>query len=1157
MKSVAHPIVAMVSLALLASSLLVSVDPDNSIAAPPRAENERAATALLERRPDVDRPTLGQAETPPAAQRSAETLVPDPVKGSTAIALDVTAEAVLNGVDSVVQERTRRVAGPTVKVGVIGFFDATLLSQQIRKGDLPTIPAAQRACFLRTGTCRFGTPGARTSNLVSATIYGRRPSIELYLVEAASLPAMRRAVNWLADKGVQVVVPMALVPWDDSGDGTGPAGRLLADATDKGMYVVAAAGDSGVDGQYNYFNGSYYRWRWSDTDGDDWGEFRAGDESLGAYCGSLYGLRWSDWNGRATDYDLYVSDATITDNGIIDGTDRRLIGGRNQSKKGVEPIEANDFRWLCNHDPKRGPVYDKDGDNLVSLWVRRTGRSTETSRGDVLELMVLNGSVEYATGIGNVQDPWAVAADPGVITAGATLANDHYAWFSPLGPTNDRRLKPEVVASGCYRFTTRARCDPENSEGKDTFRSTAIAAGAAASTIAGFVRDFDISDARDLRWLIRTYVDHDMPDAPGPAITKWPNARYGYGQLLSVAAPSDARPPVSPPWTGSLTVRSPSGTAAQLDRTFSTVTPEVMREPEFDDALSPRFVTITVTGARRAGTVEIWGRGQTPSAAVAARFEKSTGTQTRTIAVRDAIGLWVRATTGGNVSVRLGIPFPGTGSSYAAIDEPILVRQKSDGPLPAGEEMSSLQIPDVYLLGTTPIFALTVHSPSQAGVLKYQNTVWFRFQAGPTVTFYGSGPLWTRLKSSVPITVDLEVFALQDGGQGAWRRVRSDRRATLEAGVDRTLDLGPLTTGTSGTADVLVQVATTAASRGTVSMVDTSGHVRHLFSHRSGTDSIGTIVRTQDGKVTLRSTSAMKVRFTVLAQSTAVAALSDMEPPPSKLIGTPHISADGSVIVVNDTQGSARTVRVWNRAAGTLRMLDTDPGPSTTSNATVAGVSADGSVVAYTIAGTPASLVIHHLDTDARDVYPLPSIYADAPFLMATGDLSVFVRPGTARTFRINGAVLDEVNLTGWEIEAINADGNRLIARAEDYTYSLLDLSGNVISTLPTNAIPVLSGDGQSYVTRNTEVVTGATIRRLCPNDVQLYQYRPTLDRTGARAIVTMNCPRYGAAGTYLVVGSQHRRLGLGMSTSGVISQDGSTAVLSVNDEVKAVLSLD
>jgi hypothetical protein len=125
------------------------------------------------------------------------------------------------------------------------------------------------------------------------------------------------------------------------------------------------------------------------------------------------------------------------------------------------------------------------------------------------------------------------------------------------------------------------------------------------------------------------------------------------------APPDESTASTPPPWLAARDISSPRGTAQDLDRTFSTPRLLDPSNPSviFDKPLAPRLLTITVTGARRPGTVAIWGRGQVPSDAVSAVFTGTSGTETRTIAVRDADGLWVRATTGGDVRLSLHAVF--------------------------------------------------------------------------------------------------------------------------------------------------------------------------------------------------------------------------------------------------------------------------------------------------------------------------------------------------------------------------------------------------------------------------------------------------------------------------------------------------------------------
>jgi hypothetical protein len=1133
---------------------------DVAVAAPMPQQTDEPATATT-RWGDIDGPSLGQADAEPVPVTRRSDDHPVVVDGYNIVDTEISADDVLAAVGAVSDDSTHRagsnVRTPRVKVGIIGYFDTALLGRQIRAKQLPRIPADQRVCFSGSRRCSFGTPGARMSNLVATRLHsrGQAPTVDLYLAEAATLPAMRRAIQWMADRGVQVMVPLALVPWDDSGNGTGPAARLLAEAVDAGMFVVAAAGDSGRDSNYQLYNGSYLSTRWIDRDGDDWLEFRPGDESLGAYCGALYGMRWSDWGGRATDYDLYVSDATRTPDGIVDGNDRRLLSGRDQSRPGVEPLEANDFRWLCNSDPRRGPVYDTNGDNFVSLWVYRTDRSSEPANGDVIELMVLNGWLEHSVGRRNIQDPWAVARDPGVVTVGA-LIDSEIAWFTPSGPTNDRRQKPDIAVEGCLEVTARGRCSPEiDDPGDDVVQSTAIAAGGGAAFVAAAVGGYAPQTPQDLRFLLelmsRQWGEEEGVGSVGP--------RTGWGRPLYTRPPPDNTAQIGGPFCFVRVIRSPKGTAAQLERTFTTVTRSMVFGVSYmgDEELRPAPVMVTVTNARRAGVVQIWGRGQVPSDAVTVHFDKSKGEQSRTVVLRDVYGLWVRSTTGGEVTIRPAASALNDLSGYSAVTPGVAVRRASDGVVPAGTSFSDDAQAWSSLVDGSLFAAVTIVAPAADGVVRLDGKTVAEFDKGRSLTTYGVGAVWKRMSASVPVRVDVDVIGLtSDLGVKTWRRrATNETELTLTPGTDTVIDLGLSADGRRGHADALVHLETQSTARGSVSTVGADGRERRVLDHSSGPDTSFAIVRADRGKVTLRSTARVRLTINVHAHSIRSTEALDLDEPPVPLSRNLDVSDDGMVVA---SENSRNRLSVWDRRTNTVRHIDRDPGVDPDPNSTLLGVSTDGSAIAYSLAGTPAKIVVHDLATNDRDVYPLSVNTSVAPGFMASGNLTVFIQDPTT-VWRVNGGALQRVVLTDWQVRDVDDSGTRLLADSPlALGPKIIDLDGDVVLSQGSTPAYLMSGDGRSVLNQRGQVYTDGALRwEACRGAENFQWWVAELDRTADHVVMHNDCGAGFTSYVHLFTPDGKRRVTTEPNSVGVISGDGSTLLLSNAALLVGALDLD
>ncbi len=174
---------------------------------------------------------------------------------------------------------------------------------------------------------------------------------------------------------------------------------------------------------------------------------------------------WSDWGRTLTDYDLYVGDATAFSDGsgFTEGRTAWNVGVRDQSARGAQPLEANTFLSLCNRNPEYGPVIDENRDGYVAVYIEKTDRTAGPTTGDVLELGVLHGLVDVYTPRGSHQAPFSDSRNPAwcrsapgpttAVSPSSPLASAH------AGPTNDGRVKPDVVAAGCARIFRFRNCD--------------------------------------------------------------------------------------------------------------------------------------------------------------------------------------------------------------------------------------------------------------------------------------------------------------------------------------------------------------------------------------------------------------------------------------------------------------------------------------------------------------------------------------------------------------------------------------------------------------------------------------------------------------------------------------------------------------------------
>ena len=391
----------------------------------------------------------------------------------------------LGEIRSTFGENARAFVGPGEggvgqKVGIIGLFDAAVLAQQVSAGELSPVPAANTTCISGGALCPFGTPGADFGNAIAEVVTDAAPFATLFLAELGGGTDYLAVVDWMAANGVTTLVHYWTSPFDGPGDGTGFSASVVDYAVSKGILWVNAAGEQASDPIYNRFAGPYWRSTWADGDNDRWLNFSGSDETLTAYCGSLMGLRWNDWGAAKTDYDLYISDFRADSN--THGT-RVLASAFDQGLGGAAPIEANDFRWLCNDNPARGPVYDTNGDKFVSLSVFRTPRTSHSPVGDVIEISLINGWLEYSNNPASIAVPFADTKSTGALVIGAVEGGSSVPlWYSSRGPTNDGRIAPHFAAASCIATSRPAFNIFEHDDCLDGLESTA----GPAATVAGF-----------------------------------------------------------------------------------------------------------------------------------------------------------------------------------------------------------------------------------------------------------------------------------------------------------------------------------------------------------------------------------------------------------------------------------------------------------------------------------------------------------------------------------------------------------------------------------------------------------------------------------------------------------------------------------------------
>ncbi len=429
--------------------------------------------------------------------------------------------------------------GQGVTIGILdsGFEQ---YAERLGEGELPT------GVVTRTfRTSEFGTRGGSSGTVAAEIVFDLAPEAQFYLADTApsSVDQFTQAVDWFIEQRVDVILYGRTWLVGSSGEGQGPLTAKIDEAADSGILWVNSAGDSAQ---------RHWEGDWRDLDGcpevlDPGGagggclDFASGDnwnDIPGVMTDTLLsvGLTWDDsWDTHARfDYNLAVS------------------------------FQERPTDWVSSHDPGVGGYPVEQIDVVTPLTgtynVAITRPPSETG---ITHLELFLGwdptfEFEHKVITGSIMTP--ADAHSALVVGAVHWSNDDLWALSSRGPTNDGRIKPDIVAphgvsTVTYWLSDEVPCDQGGSGACGTGPAAAHAAGAAVLVKSAFPPS---TPEQTVGFLRERALDLG---ALGP------DNDYGWGRL-QMGFPPSQEPTPSP-----TVLASPTATPPPTPSPSPTVTP--------------------------------------------------------------------------------------------------------------------------------------------------------------------------------------------------------------------------------------------------------------------------------------------------------------------------------------------------------------------------------------------------------------------------------------------------------------------------------------------------------------------------------------------------------------------------------------------------------
>ena len=256
--------------------------------------------------------------------------------------------------------------------------------------------------------------GSTHGTFCAQIIHDIAPDAELCLIAISTSLDFMDAIDWVAVNGFHVVSSSLAFTSSGWPDGSSDLAVSVNTLASHDILYVNAAGNYGKD----HWMGTF-----QDTDSDGWHNFTSTDEGnlVTVYGGTsvTFVLIWDDWPYSSNDFDLYVINYEGTE--VVASSERVQSGFQTPCEIIQMDIPVSD---VFNIGIKKQSADRQPKFHLYSYYVKH---------------------MEYVSALGSV----AIPSDAeNAFSVGASYFFSPYsiAPFSSCGPTDDGRIKPDIIA---------------------------------------------------------------------------------------------------------------------------------------------------------------------------------------------------------------------------------------------------------------------------------------------------------------------------------------------------------------------------------------------------------------------------------------------------------------------------------------------------------------------------------------------------------------------------------------------------------------------------------------------------------------------------------------------------------------------------------------